>query len=951
MNLTIQHDNVFKIAIINLNSINNKISYLKHFADDNNISIISVSETWLINTMPSSYVELEGFKFFRGDVHGSIRKHGSGIFISDKFNAVPIEVDLPNLTVVLLSEIETYFISCYRPPSYSVDEDNALKNFIQEFSSGRSVVLMGDLNLPTLRWDDNDVPIGNASSHDRLFLEMFLLLGFKQWVKEPTFLSSGNILDLLFTSEDDLVGEVSVMPPLPGCHHSPVVASLYPPEFVLESVPVERNFMWHKADYGRVSNYFLTIDWDSEFEGLTAAECYEVFLSHVAEARDIYVPVADLNPKKNPWVAKPPRALIVERSQVWASYKRLRSVLGRNHHTVLEIYEVYAALNLQYRNYARNWQRDYECKMANSLKENPKLFHSYVRRRKQGKPSVGPLKVDGVVISNSERVAEVLADYFSEIYGSPGSANVTVDAVHEVSMAQIDISYEAVLGVLRGLDASSSCGPDGVQSRLLKSCADVLAYPLAVIIGRSLSTGSYPTQWSQSCVVPLFKRGSRTTPSNYRAVSLTSVPCKVAERLVVGHIMSFLDSNSVLSPNQFGFRAGRSTEDQLLLFYNDVAKAVDGGQAVDVLFLDFSRAFDMLNHNILLARLVSLGFSGEIVEWVRCFLRGRTMRVSVGGSCSSERDVTSGVPQGSVLGPVLFLLYVNHLMDRVRCSWKAYADDFKICAYEVMDGAEGDSVWDILQLDLDQVNERGMECSLCLSADKCVVMHLGGGRAAEHSEYTLNGLRLKSVSIYKDLGIWVDDRLKFHHHVRVAAGRAGGIMSDLLRSTVCREANFMISLYISHVRPTMDYCCCLWNVGYLGDVRLLESVQRRWTREIGTLRERNYHERLKLLSLHSVYGRMVRMELIKMWKYLRVGSNMEMDCLFERAQYEGTRGHSCKLAVPLSRTEVGRRRFGARAGVIEIWNSLPARAMEVSTVQSFKRILDHHLGEKLFEVV
>ena len=165
----------------------------------------------------------------------------------------------------------------------------------------------------------------------------------------------------------------------------------------------------------------------------------------------------------------------------------MRSQLGRNHPDVLEIYEGYAALNVQYRNYARNWQRDYECKMARSLRENPKLFHSYVQRRKQGKPSVGPLKVDGVVISNSERIAEVLADHFSEIYGSPGSANVTVNAVHEVSMNQIDISYEAVLGVLRGLDASSSCGPDGVQSRLLKSCADVLAYPLAVIIGRSLA--------------------------------------------------------------------------------------------------------------------------------------------------------------------------------------------------------------------------------------------------------------------------------------------------------------------------------------------------------------------------------------------------------------------------------------------------------------------------------
>ena len=811
-------------------------------------------------------------------------------------------------------------------------------------------MLMGDFNLPTLGWNEYDVPTGNASTHDRLFLEMFLLLGFKQWVKEPTFLSSGNILDLILTSDDDLVGEVSVLPPFPGCGHSPVVASLYPPEFSLGSVPAERRYMWHKVDYRRVSEYFMSVDWNIEFEGLTAAECYTVFLNKVAEAREIYVPVADSSCKIDPWVAKPPRALIVERSHAWASYKRLRRKLGRDHRNVFVAYEVYADLNSQYRNYARNWQKNYELKMANSLREDPKLFHAYVRRRKQGKPSVGPLKVDGVVTSSSEQVAEVLADYFSEIYGTPPLTLAVVGEVHEVRMPRLDVSYEAVLTVLRGLDSSSSCGPDGVRARLLKTCAAILAYPLSVIIGRSLSTGSFPVQWSQSRVVPLFKRGSRTTPSNYRAVSLTSVPCKVAERLIAGHIMSFLDSHNVLSPNQFGFRAGRGTEDQLLLFYNDVARALDRGRAVDVVFLDFSRAFDVLSHSILLARLVSLGFSEEVVTWVRCFLRGRTMTVSVGGSCSSDRDVTSGVPQGSVLGPILFLVYVNHLMEGVQCSWKAYADDFKICAYEVMDEAVGDSSWEVLQRDLDEVHQRGMDCSLCLSTDKCEVMHFGG-REAQHSTYTLAGHRLKSASIYKDLGVWVDNKLKFHHHARVVAGRAGGIMSNLLRSTVCREANFMISLYTSHIRPAMDYCCCLWNVGYLGDVRLLESVQRRWTREIGRLRERSYGERLKLLGLHSVHGRMVRLELIKIWKCLRGNSHTEMNSLFERAQYAGTRGHSCKLAIPVSRTELGRRRFGARREVVELWNSLPGSAMEVSTVESFKRILDQHLGDKLYDVL
>ena len=388
----------------------------------------------------------------------------------------------------------------------------------------------------------------------------------------------------------------------------------------------------------------------------------------------------------------------------------------------------------------------------------------------------------------------------------------------------------------------------------------------------------------------------------------------------------------------------------MLLFYDAVAREMDCGRSVDAAYLDFSRAFDVIIHEVLLEKLASLGFDRNILAWIRSFLARRTMRVAAGGECSAEREVNSGVPQGSVLGPIVFLIYVNYLMEGVECSWKAFADDFKIstCSADRIDGVDEVAA---LQRDLDRIYRRGLECSLRLNPEKCVIMRFGRGSAASSPQYTLDGHTLTVVHQYKDLGVWVDNKLKYHQHVRVTAGKAGALMSELLRSRVCRDSEFMVTLFVSHIRPIMDYCSVVWNSEYLGNTRLLESIQRRWTREITGVQHLSYIERLKAVSLYSVHGRMLRVEIVKIWKCFHDETELGLLNILERAQYTGTRGHQLKLAVPISHTEVGRRRFGAKRETIEIWNSLSDAVVECTSVETFKRKLDNHLGDKLFSTV
>ena len=227
--------------------------------------------------------------------------------------------------------------------------------------------------------------------------------------------------------------------------------------------------------------------------------------------------------------------------------------------------------------------------------------------------------------------------------------------------------------MLAGLKSSLSCGPDGIPSLLLKRCSLSLSYPLALIFRQSFLECRVPSPWRLANVMPLFKGGLNSDPLNYRPISLTSSCCKVLEKIVVAEINDFLERNSLLSDSQFGFRSGVGVPEQLLLTYDFVTSHLDAEDCVDVVFFDYKKAFDLVNHNILLSKLRALGFGVALVAWVSDFLSDRRMRVVVHGSLSSYADVPSGVPQGSVVGPLLFLIYVNYVIaDIMTYTLKAF---------------------------------------------------------------------------------------------------------------------------------------------------------------------------------------------------------------------------------------------------------------------------------------
>ena len=451
---------------------------------------------------------------------------------------------------------------------------------------------------------------------------------------------------------------------------------------------------------------------------------------------------------------------------------------------------------------------------------------------------------------------DLVAESFSSVYLTRRLDSPFPHQSFSGYLTSVNITYELVVKHISSLDAQSSMGPDGLHPQLLKSCPS-LTYPLLVIFQESLRLGMLPKQWKESQVIPIFKKGSRYSPLNYRPISLTSVCCKTLERVIVDCLYEYCESNSLFNKCQFGFRRGHTVEDQLLLTYNQVAEWYDIGFTVDVVLFDFSKAFDVVSHELLLEKLRLLGIGGRLLSWIGDFLTARTMRVAVSGSCSCEVSVESGVPQGSVLGPLLFVLYVNYLPNYVLSKCKFFADDLKIyLPIRLCDTSNTSQDITLCQNDINSIVEVSDSWGLTLNAAKCSVLRFQRGRSVESGDlegyYCINDTPVPFVESCRDLGVLVDNQLKFHSHIQSIVSRAAGLSVNLLSSTLCRAKEFMLPLFLSHIRPLLEFSSCVWNTGFVGDVRLLEGVQRRWTKKIDSFEDLPYSQRLSLLNLYSV---------------------------------------------------------------------------------------------------
>ena len=327
-------------------------------------------------------------------------------------------------------------------------------------------------------------------------------------------------------------------------------------------------------------------------------------------------------------------------------------------------------------------KENYENKIASEIKHNPKQFWKYVSSKTKSKGKIVDLhNPDGNLVTDDRAKAEILNNHFASVFtkeDKPYMPTLDIKTKHLKILETIDISLKTLTKNLKSLNISKASGPDGINARILRETADQLAPALKIIFEKSLDEGVLQHQWKEAHIVALFKKGAKRDANNYRPVSLTAICGKLLEKIVRDNIVKSLESQGLIHKDQHGFRGGRSCCTQLLEVMEVWTRWFDLGLPWDTIYTDFSKAFDSVPHQRLLNKIHAYGIRGKLLKWIESFLSDRKQRVVLGNQKSNWQPVTSGIPQGSVLGPILFTIFINDIPEVVESLMKLFADDAKI---------------------------------------------------------------------------------------------------------------------------------------------------------------------------------------------------------------------------------------------------------------------------------
>ena len=373
---------------------------------------------------------------------------------------------------------------------------------------------------------------------------------------------------------------------------------------------------------------------------------------------------------------------------------------------------------------------------------------------------------------------------------------------------------------------------------------------------------------------------------------------------------------------------------KFVMFFEEITKWVDEGSPVDVIYLDFQKAFDKVPHQRLILKLKSHGMGNSIINWIEQWLTDRRQRVVVDGEVSSWKSVLSGVPQGSVLGPILFLVYIDDLEEGVTGNILKFADDTKLFrkTKEIGDKQQ-------LQDDIDKLVRWSEKWQMLFNVGKCKCLHTGPGNTGMN--YEMGGTILSKTGKEKDLGVTMNANMKVSEQCRIAAFKGNQVLGMIRRNITYKEKSLIVPLYKAIVRPHLEYCIQAWSPYLRKDIDMLEKIQRRATKLIPELRDLRYEERLKECGLTTLETRRLRGDQIEVFKILNGYENIDSNIFFEIKKSKITRGHNFTLVKKQSRLDVRKYSFSQRT--INVWNKLSTDCVHATSVNVFKNRIDKYL--------
>ena len=850
---------------LNARSIFNKLNEIQLLSARYKPLFIAVQETWCLPVENDNLYHMPNYSIYRRDRPDG--RSGGGVMIytrNDAFSNVSRLTDSESiyedlwlkLRLKTMSGGSEFLLCCsYRPPDCPVHQfAAALEKSIEKAKQMSSpIILCGDLNARCHEWCTSD----RTDKAGEQFMQLFAAYDLRQMVSFPTHIHGGHLNACLDIIATDFPGDVTVtgLGPVGQSDHLTLLASIstFPSPPSTQTPATRSVWCWARTDVDALLNGLENADWpvldedsmlDSSFNINDVWQRWKTVLLDVADQHVPKTPLRWTSPPK-PWVTRDFTQAVRRKHALFRRYQHQRTQVR---------WQEYCKQRNRVSALSRQLKSDFLLKSTNQTETastsgppdvsdhpQPATSHSAPRLYQllrcllKNKSAFFPdmLSADGNLVTTDLGKADLINTYFIKIISQSAGGGeippISIPIVEESEniLSAFSLPDSFVLKTLRALDTRKAPGGDGIPTRLLKLGAVPISWSLHNVFNASFRTGTLPTEWKEATITPLFKqRGSRQEPGNYRPISLLSTVSKVLETCVAQQLAKHVEKYIPIT--QSGFRRNDSTELQLARLIHRLSKSLDDGHVPISCYLDLSKAFDRVWHVGLLKKLHHLGVRDMALAWLTDYLSGRRQRVRVESATSTWQPVTAGVPQGSVLGPLLFLIYTCDLPSAIAipgCNVVSdqFADDTAICSVaDQCTAAETN-----LQQATEQAAHWFRDWHLDINATKTVVMATFRRPLPLTYQIELDGVRLQRVTSHKHLGIYISSSLRWDAHVDYVLSRAAPLLGVLRKLRSSLNKNALCAFYLVYIRPVIEYASTAWSDLPVRLSDRLERLQRR----------------------------------------------------------------------------------------------------------------------------
>lgn len=854
-----------------------------------NYDIIVLTETWLHSgILDNEYIDSR-YRVFRCDRDrtGSGKLDGGGVLVAVR-RELPASVrrgpsgDIlapspasPHVDHVLL-ELRARYYCCllsasYIPPGLNADIYESHLNYLSShFQSTdiENIIALGDYNLPTLEWRDCNTHMEPIIQPSQCLSNKHLIdfISSTSTLQFNNILNSDNrLLDLFMTDISECCLSPVSVPLVPIDIRHPAFYVLIPMNKQIKPCRTlaRKQFNFGKADYALINSELSEINWEELFSQKSAEEAVSILYEVISSIIKNNIPTKLIKPSTYPcWFTLSLINIFKNKTNCWIKWKKYRNQSDKH------MFDIYRE---KFKYESKKCYRLYIKNIEDNIKKNINNFWTYINSHKSKGDIPDSVSYNNKTSKDPLETCKLFSLFFKSTFEpSRVDSNLTFNSVDSsgstdlnINIGDIEIPKSTVLKELLSLDTSKGVGLDGIPPIFLRLTAKHICDPLVYIFNLCLKEGIFPKVWKSARIVPVHKGGSRSDVENYRPISILPTLSKLFERLV--HNILYPSLHKLIIEQQHGFVRHRSTVTNLVLYTTYIFENLDKNKQTDSVYTDFRKAFDRVDHKILLEKLYTVGIRGNLWCWFKSYISSRTQKVVINGYESEFVSISSGVPQGSILGPLLFVLFINDVHRCFKyCNFLLYADDLKI--YHTINSNDDHVKF---QQDLDRFSQYCHDNQLCLSLNKCKTIRFTKKRTTSIYPYMLCGTRLDDVESIRDLGVILDNKMHLDEHVEHIISKAFKMYGFVFRSCLkFSQPSTFIYIYKSLIRSQLEYAVPIWNPFYDKYIQSIESVQKKYLRRVHykCYRSRlSYSNLLNKFKLTKLKSRRIQLEAMMLY--------------------------------------------------------------------------------------